>query len=393
MTTIKLFESWLQSQLNELGPSGGIDLTKLKAPQEILDRIKEDESINYLYEELKVIIKRNGILFSCTPETAAAIMAVHTVDFNFKDYATPKGAAILNNTTLGTPSIKLMDHPEEPSKVLTTGQFLPDRIEEPADDSMASEYGNIAMFCNNSALLGWCQEEESPCYDLNLDKTTNSLKWGQMPGWNTGWLRLYGTTKTSSAASNQAVKTTTWTVPAEGKTLVKNLPGTMFATGLATLADSKDLDAAIAELTALTADKSTKITRIEIQSSASGDRGVGGVSGYPKGSAAGAFPLGKPYIPKEKTESGNAKLAFDRAATIQSKLTALNVPISVTAMIQDGGDAAQFAKLIVTIEMADKPAQTLTKQELDNLLLKPKTVTNLASTKELTRWALRNYKA
>ena len=43
--------------------------------------------------------------------------------------------------------------------------------------------------------------------------------------------------------------------------------------------------------------------------------------------------------------------------------------------------------------MADKPAQTLSKQELENLLLKPKSTTSLASTKELTRWALRNFKA
>jgi len=391
MATIKLFESWLQAHLNEVGPSGGIDLTKLVASNDLLNRIQGDEALNYLYEEIKVTIKRNGILFSCPPETAAAIMAVHISDYLFKNLATPKVTSVLSNAVLSTPSIKLMDHPDDPTKVLTKGQFLPDRIEEPADDSMASEYENIAKFCNNSALINWCQDEEGSCYELNLDKNTNSLKWEQMPGWNTGWLRLYGTTKTSSAASAQAVKTTTWTVPAEGKTLVKNLPGTMFATGSATLADSKDLDAAIAELTALTADKKTKITKIEIQSSASGDRGVGGVSGYPKGSAAGAFPLGKPYLPKAAAESGNAKLAFDRAATIQSKLTALNVPTSVTAMIQDGGDAAQFAKLIVTIEMADKPAQTLSKQELDNLLLKPKAVTNLASTKEITRWALRNF--
>lgn len=393
MATIKLFEAWLQSALNEVGPSGGIDLSKLVATQEILDRIKEDEQLNFLFEELKVILKRNGIIFSCTPETAAAIMAVHINDFLFKDRSTPKGAQVLSNTVLSTPSIKLMNHPEDPSKVLTTGLFLPDRIEEPADDSMASEYQNIAMLCNNSALLGWCQEEESNCYELNLDRATNSLKWQQLPGWDTPWLRLYGTTKTTSAASNQAVKTTTWTIPAEGKTLVKPLPGSMFATGAATLADTKDLDAAIAELTALVADKTTKITKIEILSSASGDRGIGGVSGYPKGTVAGTYTVDKPYRPKSAAESANAKLAFDRGATLQSKLTSFGAPTSITALISDGGDAAQFAKLVVTIEMADKPAQTLSKQELENLLLKPKSTTSLASTKELTRWALRSFKA
>ena len=392
MATIKLFEAWLQSALNEVGPSGGIDLSKLVATQEILDRIKEDEAINFFYEEMKVLIKRNGIIFSCTPETAAAIIAVHESDFIFQKTSLPKAAQVMSPVT-SYESIKLMNHPEDPSKVLTTGQFLPDRIEEPADDSMASEYQNVALFCNNSALLALCQDEESLSYHLNTDKNTNSLTWQAKGTYNLSWLNFYGTTKTTSAASKQAIKTTTWTVPAEGKTLVKPLPGSMFATGEATLADTKDLDAAIAELTALVADKTTKITKIEILSSASGDRGIGGVSGYPKGTAAGTYTVAKPYLPKSAAESANAKLAFDRGATLKSKLTSFGAPISITALISDGGDAAQFAKLIVTIEMADKPAQTLSKQELDNLLLKPKTVTDLAETRVLTRWGLRNFKA
>ena len=96
--------------------------------------------------------------------------------------------------------------------------------------------------------------------------------------------------------------------------------------------------------------------------------------------------MGTPYLPKSAAESGNAKLAFDRGATIKSKLGQLSVPVSVKAMIQDGGDAAQYAKLIVTIEMTDKPAQQLTKQELDNILLKPKSTTNLKSTFTLSQW-------
>ena len=392
MATIKLFESWLKENvLNELGPSGGIDLAKLVFPSETFKDIQDDESYNFFYEEIKVILKKNGIIFSCPVETAAAIIAWNSLQHAGKNESGP-GLAWLKQLAGTSPVIKLMDGPQDSSKVLTTGYFMPDKIEEPADDSMESNYTDIALFCNNSSLLSLLDPSSNYTYELYLPaEGTGSLKWKKIDGGDS-WIRLYGTAATTSAVSKQAIKTTTWTVPAEGKTLVKNLPGSMFATGAATLADSKDLDSAIAELTALTADKNTKITKIEIQSSSSGDRGIGGVSGYPKGSAAGAFPLGKPYLPKAAAESANAKLAFDRAATIQSKLAALNVPTSVKAMIQDGGDAAQFAKLIVTIEMADKPSQTLTKQDLDNLLLKPKGVTDLGSTKVLSRWAVRNFK-
>jgi len=65
----------------------------------------------------------------------------------------------------------------------------------------------------------------------------------------------------------------------------------------------------------------------------------------------------------------------------------------IEAQIQQGGDAAQFAKLIVTIEMVTKAGVSLTNSELNNLLLKPKSVENLASTKVLNVFAFQNYHA
>lgn len=391
MATIKLFESWLQSQaINELGPAGGIDFSAIEAWDEskLAAITAVDPVVNMFYEKLKVMFKKNGILFSCTQEKAAAYMTYWIVEY-YKYYGKigfPIGTADKWLLPQTPNTINLNASPDNPALVLTTGQFTDFAIEEPADPDQSSEYADIAKFCNNSSLVLLSTTRMSQAkaggYLLSVD-ANGSLAWKLT---NDYTIKLYGTSTTSSAMSQAAVRTTTWTVPAEGKTLVKDLPGSMFATGKAELSDSKELDAAINELTALLADKKTKITKIEIQSSSSGDRGVGGQSGYPAGSAAGSFPMGTPYLPKSAAESGNAKLAFDRGATIKSKLGQLSVPVSVKAMIQDGGDAAQYAKLIVTLEMTDKPAQQLTKKELDNILLKPKSTTNLKSTFTLSQW-------
>jgi hypothetical protein len=284
-----------------------------------------------------------------------------------------------------------MDFPEDPSKVLTTGLFTADEVQEPADDSQGSTYEDIALYLNNAALVKICEHLwtlKNSNSGAGLDGAgyaiatgpTGTLTWSRQGEF---LFKLYGTTATTSAASKQTATTTTWEVPATGKTIVKKLPGTMFATGAATLADSKELDAAIAELKALiAADKNTKLSKIEVESSASGDRpAADGKSGYPAN-----HPKGTPYIAKAATESGNAKLAFDRAATIITKLTSLGVPTSTKALIQDGGDAAQYAKLIVTVQKVDKPTEVLSKTDLETILLKPKQTTGLSSSKTLSVW-------
>jgi hypothetical protein len=161
----------------------------------------------------------------------------------------------------------------------------------------------------------------------------------------------------------------------------------MFATGKVTLADATEVDKAVAELSSLSQDKNIKITGITIQSSASGDRGVGGKSGYPNEAdkAANKYPYGKPYRPKSASESGNAALAFGRAETIKAKLGNL-APITIDAVIQNGLDDAQYANIIVTIEKVDQPAQSLSKQDLQNILLKPKSTQNLQGTKQITQF-------
>ena len=397
MAQIKLFESWLQSQaINELAPHGTLEMGWLDSVGGVVQNFNENQ--NLCFERIKTLLDRNGIKFARNTEVAAAAFAslyfivaqqlpqwrdnlVKGVDVWFK-----KGT-----------DIKLMDSPEDPNLVLTTGQFLTDRINNPGDDSQSSNYALVAEYCNNATLirvLQFLNEKASrnsaaylpgAGYALSLAPETNSVQWARQGEYQ---MKLYGTAVTTSAASKQAVTTTTWEVPATGKTIVKKLPGTMFATGSATLSDSKELDSAIAELAALLADKNTKLAKIEVESSASGDKPVDGVSGYPKGSAAGAYPMGTPYIPKAATESANAKLAFDRAEAIKAKLTTLGAPTTVKALIQDGGDAAQYAKLIVTVQKTDKPAETLTKTDLETILLKPKQTTGLASTKTLSVWTI-----
>lgn len=389
MATIKLFESWLQSQaINELAPHGKLDLQKLEQADGIWDRF-DDETENLYYERVKTLLKRNGIIFSTTTEKAAQILvAIFIKQLRFNPGWTNNGG--VDAWFKKTGDIKLMDFPEDPSKVLTTGLFSADEIAEPADDSMGSKYEDIALYLNNAALITiaehlWTLKNSNSNAGLAAagyaisTGPTGTLTWSRQGEF---LLKLYGTSATTSAASKQTATTTTWEVPATGKTIVKNLPGTMFATGSATLADSKELDLAITELKAILTDKNTKLAKIEVEASASGDRpAADGKTGYPAN-----HPKGTPYIAKTAAESGNAKLAFGRADAIKAKLTSLGVPTTTKAIIQDGGDAAQYAKLTVTVQKVDKPTEVLSKTDLETILLKPKQTTGLSSSKTLSVW-------
>lgn len=287
--------------------------------------------------------------------------------------------------------IKLNVSPADKSKLLTHGTILPDKIINPTNVNGESEYENIIKFNNNyilwTILTGNDVSNNSFVKPIGLTgviDANGSFSFKENKATSTNDMVLLGTTRTSAAQSQQAIKTTTWTIPAEGKDIVLPLPGTMFETNKVEIRDSSTLDAAINELTTLIADKSNKIKSITIESSASGDRGVGGVSGYPAGTKPGTYPLGKAYIPKTAQESGNAGLAFGRAESIKAKLGNI-APTTVKALIQDGGDAAQYAKLIVTIEKVDKPEQALSKQELENILLKKSEVTDFKALNSMQR--------
>jgi hypothetical protein len=387
MATIKLFESWLQSQaINEFGPHGDIEMSYITQAFDsdgMYEGLRQyfggEDNLNY--EKIKSILIRNGIVFSVTPEHAAAILT--NLFIGIKQTITDLTPATWINKS---GDIKLMPHPEKPTEVLTTGVFTNELISDPGNPDQASKYENIALYCNNKSLSeiayrikyqkgglpgGGVILEVSPEGTLTWEKPVTGFKF-----------KLYGTKATTSAVSKEVATTTTWEVPATGKTIVKALPGTMFETGKTTLSNTKELDSAIAELQALLADKSTKIKTIQVEASASGDRkAADGKSGYPAN-----HPAGTQYFPKTAGESGNATLAFGRADAIVSKLKGLGVPTTTKAVIQNGGDDAQYAKLTVTVEKVGKPAELFTKTELDTILSKPKQTTGLDSTRTLSAW-------
>ncbi len=416
MKRIKLFEAWVHSQaLNEAAPHGKLDLAKLEQADGLslsLDDPKNEyhERDNMYYERVLTTLKKNGIIFSTSPEQAAKILTslflkevlenrkglgagatsareLQVIDDWFQSYGLEQTGK----------TIKLNPFPEDPAKVLTRGVITEDQIESPGDDSAGSEYEDIALYFNNAALIEiaellWTLKNSNSGagikgagYKLSIG-ATGVLDWVREKDKGA---KFYGTTVTTSAQSKQTVTTLTWEVPPTGKTIVKQLPGTMFATGQVTLADAKELDAAIAELKALLADKSTVLGSIEIESSASGDRPTGdNQSGYPAGTTPGKYPLGKPYVVKTGETSGNAKLALGRGETIKAKLAGLSNDIKVKAVIQDGGDKAQYAKLIVTAKKAEGATQVYTTDELKNLVLKTKQTKDLASSKTLSVWAM-----
>ena len=404
MKRIKLFEAWVHAQaLNEAAPFGKLDLSlfdQAMAARAFVKEEKLNEDQNMRYEALKAILKNNGVIFSIPVEDAALILA------NYWIFGAPQIGSMLPEAKrwfakdVNSP-IKLNPSPADPTKILTKGVFTEDEIIDPGDESASSDYNEIALYCNNASLILVAQYLKDKMGDntkvgtptlgslrLSIDEDAGYVNWKREA--NGVDFIFYGTSSTTQAQSKQTVTTLTWEVPDTGKTIVKQLPGTMFATGQVTLTDAKELDAAIAELKALLADKSTVLGSIEIESSASGDRPTGdNQSGYPAGTTPGKYPLGKPYVVKTGETSGNAKLALGRGETIKAKLAGLSNDIKVKAVIQDGLDKAQYAKLIVTAKKAEGATQVYTTDELKNLVLKTKQTKDLASSNTLTVWEAR----
>ncbi len=116
-----------------------------------------------------------------------------------------------------------------------------------------------------------------------------------------------------------------------------------------------------------------KVLSIRIESSASGDEPTPDGSGYPKGHTPGT-----PYQPKSPNESGNAKLAFGRAAAIKGPLQqALNVTPTVTAVIKDGKEAARYVRAYVTLQDPGNPGKRISKQDLQKLIAEPASTTGV----------------
>jgi hypothetical protein len=349
---------------------GRVDTSQFNISAE--DKKMVDDSYSEIFQKTLQILKDNGIIFSIDQTTAAYII-VANVGYR-GDYPRLKA------------DIKVMDGPINGEKVLTTGIVTENGISEPNNPSAESNYLDIVKYANNFALysvINFGNEGGGVLMFRNPKSGTLYFKEQTQD-----FVMLYGTVKTTPAQSKQEVVTTTWVVPETGSDIVKTIPGTSFTTGQITLKDSTELDKAINELNILVNEKNTKITSIVVESSSSGDRRVGGKTGYPNGDAdLKKYPVGNPYLPKSANESGNATLAFGRGETIKNKLGGLG-PVTIKPMIQTGGDAAQYAKLIVTIRKVDAPEQVMSHSELKNILIKKASTENLQGTKIIRQFIL-----
>ena len=349
---------------------GRVDTSQFNISAE--DKKMVDDSYSEIFQKTLQILKDNGIIFSIDQTTAAYII-VANVGYR-GDYPRLKA------------DIKVMDGPINGEKVLTTGIVTENGISEPNNPSAESNYLDIVKYANNFALysvINFGNEGGGVLMFRNPKSGTLYFKEQTQD-----FVMLYGTVKTTPAQSKQEVVTTTWVVPETGSDIVKTIPGTSFTTGQITLKDSTELDKAINELNILVNEKNTKITSIVVESSSSGDRRVGGKTGYPNGDAdLKKYPVGNPYLPKSANESGNAALAFGRGETIKNKLGGLG-PVTIKPMIQTGGDAAQYAKLIVTIRKVDAPEQVMSHSELKNILIKKASTENLQGTKIIRQFIL-----
>ena len=66
-------------------------------------------------------------------------------------------------------------------------------------------------------------------------------------------------------------------------------------------------------------------------------------------------------------EGGNAFLAVKRAQVAGGAVKSVSpVTPTITAKIQDGGDAAQYVKVFITVKKPDNTT-TITQDELDNI--------------------------
>jgi hypothetical protein len=378
----------LKEQLDRLNLAALVATDEIKSYIDI-DNDTDKDHYNIIFQ----FLKDNGVIFSITQSDAAYIIVYHGTYPGYGDRSLGGRSYKTSGKFSLTDRVKLMDSPEDTTKVYTQGNVFPERFENPKDRNGQSDYFDLIKYCNNHALLDLIEGSENQRNGVWLRVSPDTGMAYFSPADNSV-TNLYGTIDFTAAKSNQVVNTTVFTIPAVGKAIEKLFPGSIFATNEITLADSTELDKAIAELTTLSQDKTIKITGITIQSGASGDRAVGNKSGYPKESdvAAGTYtltPSFKPYRPKTPTESGNARLAYGRAKTIESKLGTL-APITIDYHIANGGDAAQYAKIIANIEKTDSPATTLTKQDLENILLQKKQVTDLSSTKNVKGFSRKN---
>ena len=203
----------------------------------------------------------------------------------------------------------------------------------------------------------------------SFDITSYTFEVGES-GTSTG-ITLYGTIN-FDAESSQTTGTTETTTTFEPGAEISPELGKLFVTGKIQLAAGKadEIAAAVKD-----AQKLGKIVKIRIESSASHGRGTK----MTREKFAGMVGLPVDQVPQNPSvnnksdnvtdpmEGGNAFLAVKRAQVAGAAVKSVSpVTPTITAKIQDGGDAAQYVKVFMTVQKPDNTT-TITQDDLKNI--------------------------
>jgi outer membrane protein OmpA-like peptidoglycan-associated protein len=356
----------------------------LRLNSQQITEFEADEYMKAGYAYTLKVFQQNNVIFSVTQDDAAKVVAYHTMSTK-RDSIEP---ITFSKRTLSLPK-------STSGNVKTYGVFSPTGAPVNTLTTISeSTYNNIVLYLNNLMLLQLMKPDESV-------KTTAGIKISLInPGKQgtvlsipksfetrqTEGLHCYGTMRTTITKEPANTNPTILTVPTTKPELVKKFDESLFVTNKITLANTSELDEMISELnTILQSNQNYKIKSIIIESSASGDRSVGGKSGYPNDQAdLKKYPIGTPYRPKTATESGNAALAYGRGNTIKTYLESNNIGVvpTIDALIQTGGDQAQYAKVFIVLVDMSTGGKEISAPALKSIVTKV-TQTNLQDTLQI----------
>jgi outer membrane protein OmpA-like peptidoglycan-associated protein len=349
------------------------------------------DTVFFTARTILAFFKNYGVIFSVSQEEAAYVVAAISDNYGKDSTQLKKWSANSKRLSLAK---------SQDGGVLTYGKF--DEIGANVDTLnkvVSSKYEDVVKYLNNTMLQDLMDNQSegnisNAGIDLSLVSYTgkssnnNALMIPQAAAKTPNGIVCYGTAITTPDKVEYKPKPEIFEIPEKGQEIIKNLDSNLFATGKIELASTADIDSTIEEVNKILKDNNMSITAIVIESSASGDRPVGGKSGYPNDKAdLSKYPIGTPYIPKSSTESGNAGLAFGRGETIKKYLTSkgFNQTITVSPMIQTGGDQAQYAKIKFILYKIDKPREVITSTELEKIVTAG-TRTELGDTLQITMY-------
>jgi hypothetical protein len=281
--------------------------------------------------------------------------------------------------------IQLNQHPTDKGKVITVGQVGSKTGASSNNPGESSNYFEILKFLNDQNLKLYLYTGNTLSIDndsdndfiagdpgstggagsLNLHSDARDFEGGDSSG-----MYFYGTINYAPASGQTKAETKIITKFTPGEEISPEL-GKLFPTGKIQLAAGKDKEIAQA---VEDAKKLGKLLKIRIESSASADRGT--TMSREEFAKMVGLPLNQvPADPSvnnksdnvtDPMEGGNAFLTIKRAQVAANAIKSVtNIQPQITAKIQDGGDAAQYVKLFMTVQKEDQTT-TWTEEEITN---------------------------